>query len=200
MVEYVAREMSRHRSRNRRRMLHLPCAICPDRSPPLNVTALRRDEAASSGHAARLAIRAGGHRGPTAGLAPGVVEGNLAILPAPLVSDFLRFCQLNPKPCPLIGTSAPGDPRVPELGEDLDIRIDLPRYGVCAERRPGGGIGGRTRLLARRSGEFRHRLLVFIRRSADGGGHRTASRRARLQRADVPRLDRHPGGKPVPWA
>ena len=38
MVEYVAREMSRHRSRNRRRMLHLPRAICPDRSPPMNVT------------------------------------------------------------------------------------------------------------------------------------------------------------------
>jgi len=65
----------------------------------------------------------GGHRGPTAGLAPGFVQGNLAILPAPLASDFLRFCQFNPKPCPLIGTSATGDPRVPELGEDLDIRI-----------------------------------------------------------------------------
>jgi uncharacterized protein YcsI (UPF0317 family) len=58
------------------------------------------------------------------------VQGNLAILPAPLASVFLRFCQLNPKPCPLIGTSVPGDPRVPELGEDLDIRIDLPHYAV----------------------------------------------------------------------
>ena len=47
-----------------------------------------------------------------------------------LAADFLRFCQLNPKPCPLIGTSAPGDWRVPELGEDLDIRSDLPRYRV----------------------------------------------------------------------
>jgi uncharacterized protein YcsI (UPF0317 family) len=26
--------------------------------------------------------------------------------------------------------SAPGDPRVPKLGEDLDIRIDLPRHRV----------------------------------------------------------------------
>jgi hypothetical protein len=58
------------------------------------------------------------------------VQGNLAILPQALATDFLRFCQLNPKPCPLIGTSAPGDPRVPELGEDLDIRTDLPRYRV----------------------------------------------------------------------
>ena len=92
---------------------------------------MRRDDTPPPGGlAARLAIRAGQHRGPTAGLAPGYVQGNLAILPQDLAADFLRFCQLNPKPCPLIGTSAPGDPRVPELGEDLDIRTDLPRYRV----------------------------------------------------------------------
>jgi uncharacterized protein YcsI (UPF0317 family) len=96
------------------------------------VTSLRRESAAApgSGLPARLAVRAGLHRGPTAGLAPGYVQGNLAILPKALASDFLRFCQLNPKPCPVIGTSAPGDWRVPELGDDLDIRADLPRYRV----------------------------------------------------------------------
>ena len=96
------------------------------------VTPLRREEntAPGSGLAARLAIRAGTHRGPTSGVAPGFVQGNLAILPQALAGDFLRFCQLNPKPCPVIGTSAPGDPRVPTLGEDLDIRTDLPRYRV----------------------------------------------------------------------
>jgi uncharacterized protein YcsI (UPF0317 family) len=96
------------------------------------VTPMRRTEAAasSSGLAARLAVREGRHRGATAGLAPGYVQGNLAILPQALAADFLRFCQLNPKPCPLIGTSAPGDWRVPELGDDLDIRTDLPRYRV----------------------------------------------------------------------
>jgi uncharacterized protein YcsI (UPF0317 family) len=83
-----------------------------------------------SGHAARLAIRAGRHRGPTAGLAPGFVQGNLAILPQALAEDFLKFCERNPKPCPLIGVSAPGDWRVPALGTDLDIRTDLPRYRV----------------------------------------------------------------------
>ncbi len=96
------------------------------------VTPMRRDDAAApgSGLAARLAIRARTHRGPTSGLAPGFVQGNLAILPQRLAADFLRFCQLNPKPCPLIGSSAPGDWRVPALGEDLDIRTDLPRYRV----------------------------------------------------------------------
>ncbi len=96
------------------------------------VTSLRRQDAATagSGLAARLAVRAGRHKGQTAGMAPGYVQGNLAILPERLAADFLRFCQRNPKPCPLIGTSAPGDWRVPELGEDLDIRSDLPRYRV----------------------------------------------------------------------
>jgi uncharacterized protein YcsI (UPF0317 family) len=96
------------------------------------ITSARRSDTSpsSGGLAARLAIRTGLHRGPTAGMAPGYVQGNLAILPSALAADFLRFCQLNPRPCPLIGTSAPGDWRVPALGEDLDIRTDLPRYRV----------------------------------------------------------------------
>ena len=83
-----------------------------------------------TGRDARLMIRRGGFTGPTSGLAPGYVQGNLAILPNALASDFLRFCQLNPKPCPLLAASAPGDPCLPSLGEDLDIRTDLGRYKV----------------------------------------------------------------------
>jgi len=83
-----------------------------------------------SGRDARLMIRRGDHVGPTSGLAPGYVQGNLAILPAALAGDFLRFCQLNPKACPLLAASAPGDCRLPPLGDDLDIRTDLPRYRV----------------------------------------------------------------------
>ncbi|MCC7017129.1 MAG: putative hydro-lyase [Rhodospirillales bacterium] len=88
----------------------------------------RRD--VSTGVAARRMIRRGEYRGPTAGFAPGFVQGNLAILPADLASDFHRFCQANPKPCPLLGVSDRGDPRLPLLGEDLDIRTDLPSYRV----------------------------------------------------------------------
>jgi uncharacterized protein YcsI (UPF0317 family) len=83
-----------------------------------------------TGRDARLAIRAGRFRGPTAGIAPGYVQGNLAILPASLAGEFLRFCQLNPKPCPLLAASAPGDFRLPTLADDLDIRTDVPRYRV----------------------------------------------------------------------
>ena len=83
-----------------------------------------------TGEAARLAIRNGEWDGPTSGMAPGYVQGNLAILPAKLASDFMRFCQLNPKPCPLLAVGAPGDPHLPTLGQDLDIRTDLCRNKV----------------------------------------------------------------------
>src|SRR5215472_9728088 len=94
-------------------------------------TVLRqKPETLANGRAARLAIRRNQHSGPTSGVAPGFVQGNLAILPQALAQDFLQFCRRNPKPCPLIGVSAPGDWRIPELGDDLDIRTDLPRYRV----------------------------------------------------------------------
>lgn len=78
----------------------------------------------------RLAARAGRLAGHTSSLAPGFVQGNLAILPAALAGDFLRFCQRNPKPCPVLGISEPGSPHIPELGLDLDLRTDLPRYRI----------------------------------------------------------------------
>jgi uncharacterized protein YcsI (UPF0317 family) len=89
-----------------------------------------KPETFSSGRTTRLAIRRNQHVGPTSGLAPGFVQANLAILPEAQARDFLQFCQHNPKPCPLIGISAPGESGIPALAEDLDIRTDLPRYRV----------------------------------------------------------------------
>ncbi|MBA3505359.1 MAG: putative hydro-lyase [Betaproteobacteria bacterium] len=80
--------------------------------------------------AVRHAARSGSLQTTTAGLARGHVQGNVAILPAGLAADFHRFCLRNPKPCPIIGVSEPGSPRLPELGTDLDIRTDVPRYRV----------------------------------------------------------------------
>jgi uncharacterized protein YcsI (UPF0317 family) len=79
--------------------------------------------------AARHACRTG-MATTTAGVANGYVQGNLVVLPEKLASSFHRFCQLNPKPCPIIGMSDVGNPRIPALGLDLDIRTDLPRYRV----------------------------------------------------------------------
>ena len=53
----------------------------------------------------RARIRSGAWTGPTSGMAPDHVQGNVVILPRELAADFLRFCHANPKPCPLIGVS-----------------------------------------------------------------------------------------------
>jgi uncharacterized protein YcsI (UPF0317 family) len=88
------------------------------------------DRVVEAGARERLRIRAGEFCGPTAGLAAGNVQANLVILPKVLAHDFLRFAQANPKPCPVLAVSEPGDPRLPSLGDDLDIRTDLPKYRV----------------------------------------------------------------------
>jgi len=84
-------------------------------------------------HAARQAIRSGSFQGQTAGLAPGHVQGNLAILPREYAADFLLFCTRNPKPCPIIGMGEPGNPMLPALGREIDIRTDVPQYSVFRE-------------------------------------------------------------------
>jgi len=87
-------------------------------------------EALGTPCAVRMAARTQRITGQTAGLAPGFVQGNLVVLPVSVADEFLRFCQRNPKPCPLIAVSEPGRPHIASLGEDVDLRTDLPRYQV----------------------------------------------------------------------
>lgn len=68
--------------------------------------------------------------GLTTGLAPGYVQANLAVLPASDAGDFVAFCRANAQACPVLAVSEPGDPRMPELGADIDVRTDLPAYWV----------------------------------------------------------------------
>ena len=98
-----------------------PCCPAPD---ALNTFAF------ASAYEARQAIRRGEWVRHTSGLAPRNAQGNLVILPENLATDFLRFCQRNPKPCPLLAVSEPGDPFLPTLGRDVDIRSDVPLYRV----------------------------------------------------------------------
>src|SRR6266704_5841904 len=96
-----------------------------------NVMMQRRSSMSpQTGREARLMFRRGEFSGPTSGLAPNYGQGNLVILPSVLAGDFLRFCQLNPKPCPLIAVSSPGEWQLSALADDVDIRTDLPRYRV----------------------------------------------------------------------
>lgn len=80
--------------------------------------------------AARRLIRSGRHTGHTAGMALGCLQGNIVILPKDQALFFANYCHRNPKPCPLVGMSDPGDPSLPTLGADIDIRTDVPRYNV----------------------------------------------------------------------
>ena len=88
----------------------------------------------------RRAIRARKFTSHTAGQCPGYAQGNLAILPRDYAAEFLRFAQLNPRPCPILGMSEPGDPRIPQVAEDLDIRTDISQYVVFRNGEPVGDV------------------------------------------------------------
>lgn len=80
--------------------------------------------------ALRAEIRAGRFSGPTAGHGGDALQANLVILHRADAAEFLRFCQANPRPCPVLAVGAPGDPSLPTLGAGIDLRHDLPRYRV----------------------------------------------------------------------
>lgn len=88
-----------------------------------------RDRTEDATYVRRL-IREGVWTSHTSGLAKDNVQGNVVILPEALASDFLRYCQRNPKPCPVLAVSEPGQALLPSLGKDIDIISDVPRYKV----------------------------------------------------------------------
>ena len=78
----------------------------------------------------RKAIRSGQYHFHTAGLGQGYLQANLAIMPERYALDFMRYCQRNPKPCPLTGVSDTGNPKMFTMGRDIDIRSDVPAYNI----------------------------------------------------------------------
>ena len=88
----------------------------------------------------RARARAGDFDGPTSGHAPGYHQGNLVILPSAYATDFLQYCVANPKPCPLLHVGDRGDWRTPGLGDDIDLRTDLPAYRVWRDGKLEGRI------------------------------------------------------------
>ena len=94
--------------------------------PPLSFD----PDAAARGGALRAQIRASNFNGNTSGAAADLVQANLVILPQADAADFLLYCQRNPRPCPLLAVGSVGDPVLPALGVDIDMRSDLPRYRV----------------------------------------------------------------------
>ncbi|CAE6881133.1 MULTISPECIES: putative hydro-lyase [Paraburkholderia] len=84
----------------------------------------------------RRSVREGVHRGPTAGQCEGFVQVNLMILPQQYAVDFHWFCRLNDRACPLLAVGEPGSWKLPALGEDIDVRVDLPKYSVYRAGEP----------------------------------------------------------------
>jgi uncharacterized protein YcsI (UPF0317 family) len=84
----------------------------------------------ATGAEVRRAAARGDITGPTPGLAPGYVQANLVVVPRELAFDFLLFCQRNPKACPLLDVTGPGNPEPACVAPGADLRIDLPRYRV----------------------------------------------------------------------
>ena len=88
-----------------------------------------------SPRALRAEIRQGRYRGLTSGLAPGMLQGNLIILPEDAADEFEAFCHANADSLPLIERGRPGDPML-SCGDGLDIRTDVSRYRLWRQGRP----------------------------------------------------------------
>ena len=100
-----------------------------------------RGDVVARARAARLAMRRGEWVGSTTGRAPGCVQCNLVVLPDSEADDFVEYCRLNPRPCPIIDVTRPGDPQPRLAAPGADLRTDLARYAVyrdgkrCDDRR-----------------------------------------------------------------
>lgn len=103
----------------------------------------------------RSEIRAGRISGSTSGLAAGFVQANVAIVPARYADQFADFCAANSHACPLLYRSEPGQFQLAAVGEDVDIRRDVPRYRLY---RKGGEIEEVTDI----SGYWRDDLVTFL--------------------------------------
>jgi len=90
----------------------------------------RHELAHASGREVRQAVRSRSWTGITQGLAMGFVQANLAVVPESYAGELMRFCHRNPKPCPLIDVTEPGDPEPREAAPGADVRTDLSRYRV----------------------------------------------------------------------
>ncbi|MDR1740869.1 MAG: putative hydro-lyase [Synergistaceae bacterium] len=81
----------------------------------------------------RKLIRDGKWDRPTSGMCAGYAQANLAVLPRDWAYDFLVFAQRNPKPCPILDVTEPGDPEPRLIAPGADITTDIPRYRVWVD-------------------------------------------------------------------
>ena len=102
---------------------------------------------------ARARFRAG-LRTPTAGWCAGYAQANLIAVPEDLAADLRRFAELNPKPCPLLDVTAPGEVTT-TLADGADLRTDLPGYRIFEHGRCVAEVTDAT-------GYWRDDLVAFL--------------------------------------
>jgi uncharacterized protein YcsI (UPF0317 family) len=90
----------------------------------------QQSQTITSPAAMRAAARRGEWDGSTGGQCSGYQQANLVILPKEAALEFAAFCTRNPKPCPLIEITPPGDPEPARSASRADLRTDLPGYRV----------------------------------------------------------------------
>ncbi|WP_016905409.1 putative hydro-lyase [Streptomyces xiaopingdaonensis] len=101
---------------------------------------------------ARAAFR-GGLKAPTSGYSAGWTQANLICLPRAEAYDFLLFAQRNPRSCPVLDVTEPGETAASIFAGDL--RTDLPGYRVY---RDGELAEERTEV----TGVWREDLVSFL--------------------------------------
>ena len=85
----------------------------------------------------------------------GYAHANLAIVPEDFAFEFSLFCFRNPRACPLVDITEPGNPHPPLMAPEADLRTDLPRYRVFENGQP---IDDPTDILA----YWRDDLVAFL--------------------------------------
>ena len=93
---------------------------------PFDVTPFRH----TSPKEMRELIRKGEWTHPTSGLCLTHVQAKMIVLPKDWAYDFLVFAQRNPKPCPILDITEPGDGEAKLIAPGSDVRTDIPGYRV----------------------------------------------------------------------
>jgi uncharacterized protein YcsI (UPF0317 family) len=110
------------------------------------------DPGALSPGQARALFRAG-LRVPTSGWCAGWTQANLIAVPREQAYDLLLFAQRNPKPCPVLDVTEPGEASASLFAGDL--RTDLPGYVVYEHGEPVAEVSDVT-------GFWRDDLVSFL--------------------------------------
>ncbi|MBI2854094.1 MAG: DUF1445 domain-containing protein [Chloroflexi bacterium] len=79
----------------------------------------------------RSKVRQGQWSGPNAlKVCQGYALANLAIVPEKYAFEFMLFCKRNPRPCPVLDVTDPGDPHPRSVAPEADLKTDIPKYRV----------------------------------------------------------------------